>query len=156
MAELAGLLVGGISVLALFGTVQDGYRFIISVKDDFKNESNFLITKLQVEHDRLHTWGRYMGISETENGRMFHKQPKPTQALCKCGAIRATRRSGPPVDLGHLKSMIYISTSMPSTRTNNSLWLASDSSLDSFLDWLVLCLPLFVATIFFFFVIFLR
>jgi len=64
--------------------------------------------------------------------------------------------SGPPVDLGHLKSMIYISTSMPSTRTNNSLVLASESSLNSFLDWLVLCSPLFEATIFLFFVIFSR
>jgi Prion-inhibition and propagation len=80
--ELAGLAIGGVSVLALFGTVQDGYRFIISVKNDFKNESNFLITKLQVEHDRLHTWRRYMGISDAEKGRLFYRQPKPTQSLC--------------------------------------------------------------------------
>jgi hypothetical protein len=82
MAELAGLVIGGVSVLALFGTVQDGYRFIISVKNDFKNKSHFLITKLQVEHDRLQTWGRYMGISDTEKGRLFYRQPKPTQSLC--------------------------------------------------------------------------
>ena len=59
-------------------------------------------------------------------------------------------------NLGHSKSMIYISTSMPSPRTNDLLWLASDLLLDYFLDWPVLCLPLFVATIFLFFVSFSR
>ena len=47
--------------------------------------------------------------------------------------------------------MLYISTF---TRTNNSLGLAFDSSLNSFLDWLVLCSPLFMPIIFLFFVIF--
>jgi Prion-inhibition and propagation len=82
MAEVVGFVIGGVSVLALFGTVQDGYRFIISVKNDFKNESNYLITKLRIEHDRLHMWGRCMGISDSEKGRCFYQQPKPTQSLC--------------------------------------------------------------------------
>ena len=81
--EVAGVVLGGVSILALFGTAQDGLRLILSVRHDLLKESNYLVTKLQIEHHKLQVWGRYMGLSEIDGQcRVFNMQPKPTQSLC--------------------------------------------------------------------------
>jgi len=82
MAEVAGLVLGALSILSLFGTAQEGFRLLVSVKQDFAKQSNYLHTRLQVEDHKLKLWGRYMGMTDVDNCKVFYQQPKPTQALC--------------------------------------------------------------------------
>ena len=69
------------SLIALFDTAIEGYRFLRSVAQNLPRDGRFLVTKFQVEEYRFALWGKYMGFSEADGCKNLFQLSKPTQAL---------------------------------------------------------------------------
>jgi hypothetical protein len=82
MAEAAGLVLGSVSLIALFTTAVDGYRLISAARNDLPKEAHFVVTKLEIEKQRYRVWGQFMGFSDEAGCEEFSHHSKPTQHLC--------------------------------------------------------------------------
>jgi len=80
MAEMAGLALGVVSLLAGFKGAVDGYLLLSDIVNAF-DDSSFLIVKLKIEQRRLEIWGDYYGFSDQDQCARLKTEPMHAQKL---------------------------------------------------------------------------
>ena len=87
MAEVVGLISGGITIVKLFHTTIQVFD-IVNTSKAYSSEIYILCSKLQIERTRLVSWGELVGLTEiheigpqaaTDN-RVYHPQYRPAIA----------------------------------------------------------------------------
>lgn len=81
MAELAIGVVSLTSLLTLFETCNRAYDIFIRSARNIGKDAYLLGIRLEVERAKLRLWGRYLGISRSQECRMLRKESLETQNL---------------------------------------------------------------------------
>lgn len=79
-AELAGLFLGAVSLLAGFKGAVDGLQLLSDIYHSF-GDASFYGAKFEIEKQRLHIWGSFFGFNDQDECEKLRGQPEVAQSL---------------------------------------------------------------------------